>query len=266
MRKYWMLAIGLIVILAACGSPSPAVPASPELPAGPASTAPQLAGTAWVVTGIAGGATLAEHRPTLEFSGDRASGLAGCNRFSAGFTQAGNVLNFAPAAMTAMACSPDRVMTQEQTFGSTLATIAGVRTSAAGLELLDAAGNVAMTLEPAPAVPDKPLVATTWRLSGIIAADAMSSPSAGTTVTFSIGQGQISGRACNSFHGPVDTNGGTFRAGPLLSTKMACAQAGENAQESKVLTGLEAATSYSIKGALLTLKADDGTGLEFQAN
>jgi heat shock protein HslJ len=50
-----------------------------------------------------------------------------------------------------------------------------------------------------------------------------------------------------------------------MSTKMACANPDESAQETAVFAAIEAATSYAIVGNTLTLKADDGTGLEFRA-
>jgi heat shock protein HslJ len=50
-----------------------------------------------------------------------------------------------------------------------------------------------------------------------------------------------------------------------MSTKMACASAELNAQETAVLANLQAATSYAIDGDTLKLSAADGTGLVFTA-
>ncbi len=220
MRKHWIATIGLLALLAACSSPSPAVPGSAP------ATAPNLAGTSWVVTGITGANTLADHRPTLEFEADRVSGMASCNRFSAGYTQSGSELKVSPdLVMTQMACSPATVMAQEEAFAKALASVAGVRTAAAGLELLDATGKVVLTLQPEPAEPAKPLEGTSWQLSGIIAGEAVSSPVAGTTVSLTIAGGQLTGKACNTFRGTVTVSGDSFKAGPLMSTKMACASA-----------------------------------------
>ena len=60
-------------------------------------------------------------------------------------------------------------------------------------------------------------------------------------------------------------NGDSFKAGPLMSTKMACPTPAENTQETAVLTGLQTATTFAIAGGTLTLKSADGTGLEFRA-
>ena len=253
MRKHWIVAVGLLVTLAACASPTPAAPAS------------SLDGTSWVVTAINGTPAIADHQPTITFAGDRASGLASCNQFNAGFSQTGSIVKLTPGALTAMACTPPTVMTQEQAFSEALAATASVRSAGSGAELLDASGKVVLALQPAAVVAPKPLEGTTWQLSGIIAKDAASSPVAGTTVTLQITGGQLTGKACNTFRGAVMVNGDSFKAGPLMSTKMACPTPAENTQETAVLTGLQTATTFAIAGGTLTLKSADGTGLEFRA-
>ena len=255
MRKYLIVAVGLLATLAACSSSTPAAPAS----------GPALAGTSWVVTDITGTPALAGHQPTITFAADQASGLASCNQFNAGFSQTGSTVKLSPGAMTAMACSPEAVMTQEQAFTAALAATAAVRSAGTGAELLDASGKVVLALQPAAVVTKKPLEGTTWQLSGIIAKAAVSSPVAGTTVTMQITGGRLSGKACNTFSGDVTVNGDSFKAGPLMSTKMACPTPAENTQETAVLTGLQAVTTFEITGGTLTLKSPEGTGLEFRA-
>ena len=255
MRKYWILALGLLATLAACSSSTPAGPAS----------GPTLDGSSWVVTAINGTPAIADHQPTITFAGDRASGLASCNQFNAGFSQTGSTVKLTPGALTAMACTPQMVMTQEQAFTAALAATASIRSVGTGAELLDASGKVVLALQPAAVVTPKPLEGTTWQLSGIIANEAVSSPVAGTTVTVQITGGQLSGKACNTFRGAVTVKGDSFTAGPLMSTKMACPTPAESTQETAVLTGLQAATTYAIDGGTLTLKSADGSGLEFRA-
>jgi heat shock protein HslJ len=254
-RKYWTVTVGLMATLAA----STLTACAAATPAGPA---PQLAGTNWSVTAINGKPTIAGHPPTMTFTADQVSGTTGCNSFSAGYTLNGAALIIKPAAQTAMACEDAAVMTQEQSFGTALATVAAVRTAGTGLELVDPGQKVVFALA---AVANKPLEGTTWQLSAIIAKAATASPVAGSTVTLGVSGDQLSGKACNTFRGQVTIDGTNFRAGPLMSTKMACANPEENAQETAVLTGIEAATSYGIVGDTLTLKAADGTGLEFRA-
>lgn len=256
MRKYWIVTVGLLALLTACSSMTPAAPGA---------SAPVLDGTSWTVTAIRGTATIADHQPTIAFAGDRASGMASCNQFNAGFSQSGSTVKLSPGALTAMACSPEAVMTQEQAFTAALATVAGVRSAGTAAELLDTAGTVVLALNPVPAETPKPLTGTDWQLSALLAKAAAASPVAGSTVTLQITGDQLSGKACNTFRGPVQIAGKTFKAGPLMSTKMACENPDENAQETAVLTALQAVSTYAIVGSTLTLTADDGTGLEFRA-
>lgn len=255
MRKLWLLTAGLVV-LAACSSSTPAAPRDPG--------APELAGSAWTVTTINGTASLTDARPTMAFADGRATGLASCNRYSAGYTQDGAGLAFDQVASTAMACSPEAVMTQEQAFTEALGKVAGLRPAGDGLELVDASGRPLLTLAPVAPVADRPLEGTVWQLSGIRDGEAVASPVAGTTVTMQLSGGRLTGKACNNFHGPVRVDGESFAAGPLASTKMACADA-ENAQETTVLAALEAAKTFAIEGDRLTLATAEGSGLEFVA-
>lgn len=261
MTKNAIWAIGLAVLLSACSSTTPAAPAPASTPA---ASAPVLDGTSWAVTGIKGAPTLDGHQPTMQFEADSVSGLASCNRFTGGYTQDGANLKFDTMAQTAMMCADAAVMTQEQAFLTTVATVAGVRTAETGIELVDAAQQVALSLAP---VEDKQLAGTLWRLSGVITNEAIASPVDGGSVTMSIADGQLTGKACNNFGGTVEAGEeGSFKAGPLRSTKMACANEELSAQETAVLTTLGRVTSYTIKGSTLTLKAADGTGLEFLAD
>ena len=254
MRKFWMLTVGLVALVTACSSSTPAAPQS--------GTAPDLDGTSWTVTQIKGAATLANHQPTMEFVEGRVAGLASCNQFGAEYTQSGGELKIAQSAQTAMLCSPEEVMAQEQEFTAALGAVAAVRTAGDGLELLDANQAVLLTLAK---LLDQPLEGTDWQLSGIIDADVVSSPVAGSTVTMQISDGQLTGQACNRFNGTVEVDGESFKTGPLMSTKMACPSEDETAQETKVLATLQAATTHSIKASQLIIKAADGTGLEFTA-
>lgn len=228
----------------------------------PAGPAPQLTGTNWSVTAINGQPTIAAHQPTMAFTADQVSGTTGCNSYSAGYTLTGTALTIKPAAQTMMLCEDAAVMTQEETFGPALATVTAVRSAGTGLELVDAGQKVVFALA---AVVNKPLEGTNWQLSAIIAKAATASPVAGSTVTLQFSGDQLSGKACNTFRGQVTIDGNNVKTGPLMSTKMACANPEESAQETAVLTGIEAATTYAIAGDTLTLKAADGTGLEFRA-
>ncbi len=251
MRKSWIPVVGLVALLAACTTTTPAVPAGPT-----------LAGTSWTVAQVQGRPTLPGHRPTMKFADGRIAGTTGCNSYGAGYTQSGDSVSLSQAAMTAMACAGDAVMAQEQAFTTALPTITSVRSAGTGLELLDGGAAVVFTLEP---VRNKALEGTTWRLSGIASAGSVQSTVAGSEVTMTISGPTLRGKACNTFRGPVTAADGSFAAGPLTSTRMACPSAGLGAQENAVLTTLESATRYAIDGGTLTLSAADGSGLLFTA-
>ncbi|MCA0295989.1 MAG: META domain-containing protein [Actinobacteria bacterium] len=253
MKKYWILSVGLVALLAACSSGTPAAPAA----------GPTLEGTSWTVTQLGGKATLENHRPTMKFAEGRVGGTTGCNSWGTSFTQTGATLALGTEiAMTAMACTDDAVMAQEAAVSKALPTIASVRTAGSGAELLDASGQVVFTLA---RVENKPLEGTTWHLSGLVADTAVSSTVADSVVTMTISGGSLSGKACNTFRGTVTAADGSFTAGPLMSTKMACPSAELTAQETTVLANLAAATHYAIEGDTLTLSGDDGSGLVFTA-
>ncbi len=64
-----------------------------------------LGGSRWAITSIAGTAVSGASY-AIEFTADRISGIAGCNRFSARYTLADDTLAVGPAMVTRMACAP----------------------------------------------------------------------------------------------------------------------------------------------------------------
>lgn len=254
-----LLAVGLALLLTACASTG-----SPG--ATPQATAPTLEGTSWVVTQIKGAATLSDRQPTMAFADGRASGMASCNTFSAGFTQNGSTLSVSAVAMTAMACTDAGLTAQEEAFSTALSELAQVRSTSGGIELLNAGGAAVLTLAPAPTVTPAPLVGTTWTLTGIVANEAVSSAVAGTEVTMTFTDDELSGKACNTFSAAVTLKDASLSVGPVTSSLMACPDEQEGAQEASVLAILEAATGYVIEGKTLTLSTPQSTGLVFTAS
>ncbi len=261
-----VLAVGLLVVLAACGSSSST--GAPSSPAGKGATSPSpltLAGTQWLVTGIKGTSTLTDHRPTMTFAGDTVSGSASCNHYSGSYSLNGSTLSIGQTATTAMMCLDKGQMSQESAFLSVLPSVARARSVNGGIELLDAQQQVVLTLAPATPVTNSPLEGTTWTLTALIDGDVVSSTVVGSSVTLLIRDGRLSGKACNSFNGTVATDGHSFKVGPLRSTRMACTNAGLTKQETAVVKVLENATGYTIEGSTLTITAVDGMGLIFTA-
>ncbi len=79
-----------------------------------------LLGGEWTVAEIGGAPVSGEGLPTLLFFEEgRVAGLAGCNRYFAGFALTGEGLSFSGAGMTMMACAED-LMARERAFGAAL--------------------------------------------------------------------------------------------------------------------------------------------------
>jgi heat shock protein HslJ len=95
--------MGLLTVVA-CGSKPPASEPPP-----PASTA-SLDNREWALVGlgeVAAPLGVGGRPATIKFdpTTSRAAGFAGCNRYSAGYTLAGDSLTFGPAISTKMACA-----------------------------------------------------------------------------------------------------------------------------------------------------------------
>lgn len=115
--------------------------------------AQELAGTTWNVTGYNDGrqavvSVLAGTQLTVAFAADgRASGSAGCNRFTGTYSASGDALKFGPAATTRKMCAePDGIMIQEQQFLRALESVVTIRREGDRAELRMADGALAVTL------------------------------------------------------------------------------------------------------------------------
>src|SRR5688572_11037867 len=63
-------------------------------------------------------------------------------------------------------------------------------------------------------------------------------------------QGAVSGSTgCNTFSGEVAHDGNALSFGPLVTTRMACADPAANAQEEAFLSAMEGVTSYTVDEA-----------------
>ena len=60
-------------------------------------------------------------------------------------------------------------------------------------------------------------------------------------------QGAVSGSTgCNTFSGSVTINGSELSFGPLVTTRMACADPAANAREEAFLTAMEGVSGYTV--------------------
>ncbi|MFT3861065.1 META domain-containing protein [Micropruina sp.] len=253
MRRHWLPALLLTLLVTACATATSA-------------SAPTLEGTQWVVTQVKGADTQADSQPTMGFAGGLVSGLATCNRYSAGFSQSGAALTIAQPATTLMACTDAKLTAQEAAFVEALGQVKQVRGSSEHAELLNEGGTVVLTLAPKPEASAKPLVGTGWTLSGIVTGGGTSSPVAGSTVSLSFTDDALSGRACNTFRAAVTIRDAALTVDPIAATSKACADVNEGKQETTVLGILGQVTGYAIDGDTLTLSTPESKALVFTAS
>lgn len=227
----------------------------------PASPAPALRNTSWVVTAINGEPSLADYQPTMNFGGGgELTGDNGCNLFTTSYRLSGGTLTIEPPAQTMMACTDAGRSEQEVSFGAALAAVASVRAAGDGLELLDSSADVVLKLGP---VPPLELAGTSWVLGGVVDGSSVSAPAEGTAVTLVFEADNLSGKACNSFRGGYTLDGDAIAVDALASTRMMCNEPGVMEQEALVLELLGAATSVKHHRGVLTLTGPDGRGLQF---
>lgn len=186
------------------------------------------------------------------------SGSGGCNRFTGSYTQDGAKLTIGPVASTQMFCEgPGSDV--ESAYLPSLSETSTFTASAEKLTLYDAAGTA--ILEFAAAQPGE-LGGVTWHATGINnGKEAVVSVAAGTdpTAIYDAATGTVTGNAgCNTFNGPAVVDGTAVTIGPLMSTKMACADELATTQEFEYLNALQAATTWEVRGTTLELRDDSG--------
>lgn len=126
MRRAAFLALAL---LAACGE-TPAQRAEPRPM--PVRT---LEGQTWVLDRL--GAEAVSTPVTAVFAGDTVSGAGPCNSYRGLFAEAGGKLSIGPLATTRRICPAQAL---EDRFLAAMGEVAGVRFTAAQMDLLDDAG------------------------------------------------------------------------------------------------------------------------------
>lgn len=196
---------------------------------------------------------------TAGFADGSVGGTSGCNTYNAGYETDGQSLSVEVPVATMMYCGDPGVMDQESRYLSLLQTAAGYTVSGDQLTVTDSSGKAILIFRAV----DQSLAGTEWLLTGYNnGAGGFVSVLTGTAVTAMFGEdGQISGAAgCNSYSGAFTVTGSAISIGPLAMTEMYCmGPEGVMAQESAYLAAIEAAASYRVGPADLTLMDADGT-------
>jgi heat shock protein HslJ len=210
--------------------------------------------TPWTLVRVPGVDLPPAVSPSLTLEEGRASGHAGCNRFTGAYELAGERLTFGPLAGTLMACPPP-LEAVERAYLAALARVASWRVEEDALVLLDADGQELLRYEPAS-------LTGAWEVTGLLQGSALSSPLPGTTLGLELGDdGACGGSAgCNRFRGSYRISGQGIELSALAATRRACAEPdGVMEQEHAFLALLGDAARYRLDGRSLDL-LDAGGG------
>jgi heat shock protein HslJ len=228
-------------------------------PAPPGPSAP-LANTRWVLDPSSLGVPLPAGRSiTANFSDTRVSGSASCNLYNADYKASGRRIRFGPIATTRIACTPDTAAS-EGAYLKKLAAATSFTVTRGQLLLFGQAGTLRFRSAPV-APPVTPAFVGTWRVTGYLGGTpgAIVPVIAGTVITLTFNaDGNVSGRACNSYGGPWKADGTSLSIGQLISTEMFCTEPGVMPQESQYLTALASTSSWTLDGGQLTLADAQG--------
>lgn len=192
--------------------------------------------------------------PSATFEDGRVSGSTGCNRFTGSYTLDGDALVMGQIASTRMACPPpgDEV---EREYLAALERAAVWRSEEMELALLDADETEVLRYRAA-----TPL--GSWQATGILQADAVASPVAGTEITATFSEdGTLSGSAgCNTYNASYTTDRGGIEISQPAATRKACSEpAGIMEQEAAYLAALPRAVRFRVAGRALELLTAEGT-------
>lgn len=198
--------------------------------------------------------TASRPAPILRFAAGHLSGSTGCNRLVGAYAAQGDELQIKPnMATTALAC-PEPLMAQEQAVVAALDRVARFDIADDELRLRDADDRRLLVLSRRT---ELPLTGTRWRLTAYDAGGQGLRPVlADSDFMLQLrADGQLAGRACNTYRGGYARDGSTLRlVGPIAATRMACPEpAGIMVQEAAYFDALEQVVAYRLQGSQLTL-------------
>jgi heat shock protein HslJ len=124
LRHLTLTLLSLFLVLAACSSSDSG-----------------LTGTSWNLETMAGQPPVEGSALTLAFTADTASGSAGCNTFTGGYSVSGDTITFGDLASTMMACS-DELNAQETAYLGALDSATAFDVSGDQLTLTTPAGEL----------------------------------------------------------------------------------------------------------------------------
>jgi heat shock protein HslJ len=218
-----------------------------------------LTANVWVLTSLAGKAPLKGTELTAEFTAKlRASGSAGCNRYTGTYKVLGSAIRILPLATTRKACAQP-VERQETAFLKALSRARSFAVSGGTLTLGSPGGQRLATFR----AQTQALAGTSWDvLAYNNGKQAVVSVLAGTKLTAVFGaSGNVTGFAgCNDYNASYKASAPKISIGAIASTRKHCEEpSGVGEQETSYLAALETAATYRVEGSRLELRTVDGS-------
>lgn len=258
-----LVAVGLLVVgVAACGSSGGSSSGSGS--GGTSGSSASLTGTDWLLTKMTPAVPeLPGVSVSAKFADGRVTGHSGCNTYGTSFTEDGSKLTFGKDIVTTRIACPPEQTTVEHAYLERLAKVASFTRAGTTLTLKDADGGTLLVYVQSNASGDA--ISGDWKVTSFYTGTAVASP-VGADLTATFGADDVHGDSgCNTFRGPVTTDGTTIKIGPLASTLKACADDALNTQEQRYTQALEAASTFEVRGDQLSLfRADGGYAVVFE--
>ncbi len=256
MMRHGPLLAGVICLgfLAACGDDDDGAGGSP----------PDIDGREFVSEEVQGHELVPDSQIRIAFQDEALSANAGCNTMNGGYAFDGSTLEVEMLATTEMACE-EPLMAQDQFVSELL--MGGPTVTLDGDTLTITSGDTVVTmLDREVAEPDLPLEDTAWTLDAIIANEAVSGVPEGVESTLVIGADGSAAvnTGCNSGSTSVTVGDGTLTFDPMAVTLMLCEGDGGSVEQA-VLATLAGEVTYSIERDVLSIRAADGSGLDYRA-
>lgn len=234
---------------------------------GAAPATPPLEKTTWTLTQLGTAATSASSKaPTLQISGSKVSGFAGCNQYQATYKRTANRVSITKVVLTRRACEP-ALMKAENDFVQALGKVTTYRRTGQTLALYGGKTRLVFRADaPAPTAPTsqtpggsmtQPAAVTLaalagkWQVAALKVGGAVPVPvSAQLTLGVSGGNLSLSGKLdCNQITGQATLSGSRLTFSQYATTRMLC----ENMKGETALTKLlRTPVQISVKGDEMT--------------
>jgi heat shock protein HslJ len=251
--------IGIVLIVAGCGSPAASVTPSARGTVEP--------GGAWeLVSATVDDRALElldDHPITAVVDASSIRGRSACNEYGGRIELSGDGIRIGELGGTAMGCVPEEVMALEQAY---LAALGRVR----AIDVLDGqlalrGDGVDLRFDRLPEPPVAELLDTTWVLETMFVGD-VANPPAGEPATLELrSDGTFRGSTgCRTFTGRWVEFGAQINAPDFAMGEIDC-PADLQEQDSHVVSVIGDGFVPSIEGDLLTLQDPGGVGLVFRS-